>query len=591
MISTLGYVVRKWVPFLMYAANATYSDRHPIMSNPFHNFRQFLSQKSQVPRKFRLVRYFSATSFVAFTIAAGSLAWMSHRQARHDLEQFGRAANVELAQTLSNSTAQELETFINAAQNISDAELPRHPLTLELQRYLDNQTDKLNITKIKVFDPKGRTIFSTDPQQIGEKKSGYLGFETAIANQVFSSLKNHDPFLVLATENSQNQTLYSSYIPLYTSRSIQSLSEQDQPIGVLEMYRDVTSLSQAIARSQRSIFLSIILSFIVLYLVMFVIVNRAQVSLRFQKKQLQDRNKQIQEQADKLQATINQLRTTQTQLIQQEKMSGLGRMVAGVSHELNNPITFVRGNIDHADNSMQGLIDLLHLYEKNYPDPSLEIQEKQEEVDLEFITQDLPRCLQSMKKGTARIQDIILALRIFSRLDEAGIKAIDLNQNFANIWSLLNYRLLAFDICIIEKFETLPNIECDAAGINQVLFHIINNAIDALEDAKVAEKIITICTKQIDKNMIAISIANNGEAIAEKDINYIFDPFFTTRSVGQGTGMGLTIAYQIVSKHRGELSVKSTEERTIFTMELPIQVQRVAAIQTKTKNTVAASKG
>lgn len=556
------------------------------MSNFFHNFRQALSRKNQAPRKFRLVRYFSVTSFVAFTIAAGSLAWMSHRQARHDLEQFGKAANVELAQTLSNSTAQELETFIRAAQTISNQDLPNHPLTLELKRYLENNTDRLNITKLKIFDPNGRTIFSTDPQQIGEAKSGYLGFETAIANQVFSSLKNHDPFLPIAHRNRKKQTLYSSYIALYAQGS-----GQEKPIGVLEMYRDVSTLSRAIARSQREVFLSIILSFIVLYLVMFVVVNRAQVILLAQKTQLQDHNKQIQEQADKLQAAIHQLRTTQTQLIQQEKMSGLGRMVAGVSHELNNPITFVRGNIEHTDQSMRDLIDLLHLYEKNYPEPSLEIQNKQKEVDLEFITQDLPRCLQSMKTGTARIQDIILALRIFSRLDEAGIKAIDMNQSFANIWSLLNYRLLALDICVIEKFEALPKIECDAAGINQVLFHIINNAIDALEDSKQVDKQITICTKQVDENTIAINIANNGEAIAAKDINYIFDPFFTTRSVGQGTGMGLTIAYQIVSKHGGELSVTSTDERTAFTIKLPIKAHRTTPIPQKTENPAATTVG
>ncbi|NJN74429.1 MAG: GHKL domain-containing protein [Limnothrix sp. RL_2_0] len=541
------------------------------MSNPLHNFRQFLSRKNPLSQKFRLVRYFSATSFVAFTIAAGFLAWVSHRQARYDLEQFGRAANVELAQTLTNSTAQELATFVTAAQNISDRDLPRHPLTLELKRYLENHTDNLNILKIKIFDSNGRIIFSTDPKQIGQKKSGYRGFEVAIANQVFSSLQNHDPFLVLAVGPTANQTLYSSYVPLYPQQYPQLNSTQGTPIGVLEMYRDVTFLSQAIARSQREVFLSILLSFIVLYLVMLVVVNRAQLILRFQQTQLQERNKQIQEQADKLQITLHQLRTTQTQLIQQEKMSGLGRMVAGVSHELNNPITFVRGNIDHADRSMRDLIDLLHIYEKNYPIPTPEIQQKQEEVDLEFLTQDLPRCLQSMKKGTARIQDIILALRIFSRLDEAGIKAIDVNQNFMNIWSLLNYRLMALDICVIERFEELPQMECDAAGINQVLFHIINNAIDALEDSKQSDKQITICTKQVDDQMIAISIANNGEAIAEKDINYIFDPFFTTRSVGQGTGMGLTIAYQIVNKHRGEISVQSTDECTVFTVKLPIK--------------------
>ncbi|MGB2925827.1 MAG: ATP-binding protein, partial [Limnothrix sp.] len=499
--------------------------------------------------------------------------------ARQSLERFGEATNVELVRTLSRSTPQEISNFITTASTLPNDELANHPSTKQFRRYIDQSTADLDITKIKIFEPSGRTVFSTDPQQIGEDKSNYTGFQAAIQDQIFSSLENHDPFLILRSRNNDQRTLYSSYIPIYNNELSSIETNQKEPIGVIEIYRDVTSMAQSTIRSERWIFASIFISFLLLYAALLIIVNRANTVLTAKKEELEDRNKQIQQQTNELQSTLHQLQTTQTQLIQQEKMSGLGRMVAGISHELNNPITFVQGNIEHTYTSMQDLLGLLHLYQQEYPNPSVEIQSKNEDIDLDFVAVDLPRCLQSMKTGTARIKDIVLALRIFSRLDEAGIKLIDLNQSFANVWSLLNYRLLAFDICVIEKMETLPMIECDAAGINQVLFHIISNAIDALETSNVADKQITIYTEQFDENSIWIRIKNNGKKIDKETIDYIFDPFFTTKSVGQGTGMGLTLAYQIVSKHHGDLSVASTDEFTEFTIKLPIKIRRAAQSQ------------
>jgi signal transduction histidine kinase len=255
-------------------------------------------------------------------------------------------------------------------------------------------------------------------------------------------------------------------------------------------------------------------------------------------------------------------------------MSSLGQMVAGIAHELNNPTAFVRGNLDHADQCMQDILSLLQLYQQYLPETPTDIQTKIEEIDLDFIIQDLPGCLQSMRNGTARIQDIVLSLRTFSHLDESKVKLTNLSENLASIWSLLNYRLLASGIEVIEDYHELPEIESDAAELNQVFFHILSNAIDALEEVKKeTDKYIKITGKVIDTTTIEIDIINNGLPIQERIKSRIFDPFFTTKSVGKGSGMGLTICYQIMQKHNGNLAVQSTPTETIFKLVMPIHWQ------------------
>ncbi|NJR16185.1 MAG: GAF domain-containing protein [Calothrix sp. CSU_2_0] len=284
-----------------------------------------------------------------------------------------------------------------------------------------------------------------------------------------------------------------------------------------------------------------------------------------------------------LNQVIEDLQNTQTQLIQSEKMSSLGQMVAGIAHEINNPINFIHGNISHASSYIQDLIDLISLYQKeDFSTP--EIEEKLEEIDLDFLLTDLPKILESMAIGSSRIRNIVLSLRNFSRLDESEMKAVDIHEGIDNTLMILQHRLKAKsdrpEIEVIKEYQSLPEINCYAGQLNQVFMNILSNAIDALDDAFASGKwskdkpIIRISTELVDCNgssNLVIKIADNASGIPEEIRRKIFDPFFTTKAVGSGTGLGLSISYQIVvDKHKGKLTCNSkSEEGTEFVILIP----------------------
>lgn len=266
-----------------------------------------------------------------------------------------------------------------------------------------------------------------------------------------------------------------------------------------------------------------------------------------------------------LRRAIKDLRDAQAQLIQTEKMSSLGQMVAGIAHEINNPVGFIHGNINPACDQIQDLVDLVHLYQQNCSDLSPEIEEKIAEIDLDFIAEDLPKLLSSMKMGTERIREIVLSLRNFSRLDEAEIKKADIHQGIDNTLLILNHRFKS-DIELVKRYGNLPLIECYPAQLNQVFMNIIANAIDALEEAKsymmTAAKPprkpqIIIETEQINPQEVRVRIRDNGLGIPEQIKHKLFDPFFTTKRIGKGTGIGLAISYKIIENHRGKIDVIS----------------------------------
>jgi two-component system, NtrC family, sensor kinase len=273
-----------------------------------------------------------------------------------------------------------------------------------------------------------------------------------------------------------------------------------------------------------------------------------------------------------LSQALHHLKQTQSQLVQSEKMSSLGQMVAGIAHEINNPVTFIHGNLSHIEDYSQDLFDLVECYQQEYPNPSPHLQNKITDVNLDFLSQDFPKVLASMKIGTERLRELVLSLRKFSRLDEAERKPVDIHEGIESALFLVQHRLFTSagqpGIQIIKEYGELPPFECYPGQLNQVFLHIINNAIDALERNKEKETVndylpqiiptIKIKTTLQNNYQVIIGIIDNGIGIADSVKPRIFDPFFTTKPVGKGRGLGLSIAHQIVVKqHGGELECVS----------------------------------
>ncbi|MEG4962538.1 MULTISPECIES: response regulator [unclassified Microcoleus] len=293
------------------------------------------------------------------------------------------------------------------------------------------------------------------------------------------------------------------------------------------------------------------------------------------------------EQAQDLQQTLQELKKTQAQLIQTAKMSSLGQLVAGIAHEINNPANFISGNISHLSDYIQKLLRLLHLYQQQYTPPCFEIQTEIEAIDLEFMIVDLSQILASMKCGVDRIHKIVLSLRNFSRLDEANIKAVDIHEGIKSSLLILDNRLQKTttrpEIDVIEEYSNLPLVECYAGELNQVFINILSNAIDALNeynkqrslnDISALQSAITIRTVLLEeKSSVVIQIRDNGLGMTADVKNRIYEPFFTTKPIGQGTGLGLYISYQIVlEKHGGALKcVSEVGEGAEFWIEIPIR--------------------
>lgn len=287
-------------------------------------------------------------------------------------------------------------------------------------------------------------------------------------------------------------------------------------------------------------------------------------------------------QASKMQKALTELASTQAQLIQTEKMSSLGLLVAGVAHEINNPINFIYGNLNPIREYTRDLLALLQLYEKHYPHPIAEIQDLKDEIDLNFVRDDFPKLVDSMAVGSTRIRDIVQSLRTFSRVDEADMKFADLHQGIDSTLLILQNRLRS-KIEVVKNYGDLPLVECYPGQLNQVFMNIFINAIDALEEfwshrsvsseQSAASPTIEIATQVLPNNWISIRIADNGMGMSEKVRSKLFDPFFTTKPIGKGTGLGLSISYQIIAKkHQGKLSCGSVPGKgSEFHIEIPIQ--------------------
>jgi len=293
-----------------------------------------------------------------------------------------------------------------------------------------------------------------------------------------------------------------------------------------------------------------------------------------------------------LESALTQLNQQQLQLVQAEKMSSLGKLVAGIAHEINNPVNFVHGNLIHVQRHTDDLIALVELYQHHYPEPSECLQQEIEDIDLAFIHGDLSKILTSMRLGTERIRQIVLSLRNFSRMDESEFKTVDIHDGLENTLLLLQHRLSASpnrqDIQLIKAYGELPRIECSPGHLNQVFMNILTNAIEAIESAStqcakspeglqqpaITQAQITLRTTLLmveTAPWVQIEISDNGPGMSVPTQKSLFEPFFTTKPVGQGTGMGMSLSYQIITdRHQGTLACSSTLGRgTTIVIKIP----------------------
>ncbi|MBD1906571.1 trifunctional serine/threonine-protein kinase/ATP-binding protein/sensor histidine kinase [Funiculus sociatus GB2-A5] len=310
----------------------------------------------------------------------------------------------------------------------------------------------------------------------------------------------------------------------------------------------------------------------------------SQVGIALENARLYAREK---EKSQQLQQFLEKLQQTQAQLIQTEKISSLGQFVAGVAHEVNNPVSFIAGNLHHAKEYVQDLSNLVNLYQKHMPNPPAEIAEEIETIDLEYLLEDLPKMISSMKLGTDRIRDIMQSLRNFSRADDAGKKAVNIHDGLESTLMILQHRLKAKSdrpaIQVLKEYGDLPMVECYAGQLNQVFMNLLSNAIEALEESNALKtyaeieqhpNVITIRTFVTNNHQVEIRIKDNGLGMSESVRQRLFDPFFTTKPQGKGTGLGLSISYQIVTeKHSGTLQCfSSIGEGAEFAIAIPLSL-------------------
>ncbi|MGF2040371.1 MAG: trifunctional serine/threonine-protein kinase/ATP-binding protein/sensor histidine kinase [Nostoc sp. CmiVER01] len=502
----------------------------------------------------------------------GYLKWQATGKVRQLDEQYSqifrdtveRRKATKQIQDISEAKTQALDisTAIKASQALS-SEMELNPLLEKMMTIaIENAGAQMGYLLVKrenqwIIEAEG----SIDRDQVTVRSSSLFLVKHKLPVLLINYVERTKENLVLDDASHTERFLNDYYIVANQPKSILCLpfSHQGKLTGVLYLENNLTT---GVFTAERLEVLNLLTSQVSIS-----IENaRLYTNLHIYSQELEISETQAREKAKQLEHTLDELKLTQSQMVQSEKMSSLGQLVAGVAHEINNPVSFIYGNLTYVNNHVKDLMSVVELYQQQNQNLPPKVQNEIDAVDLDFLMEDLPKLLASMKGGTDRIRQIVLSLRNFSRLDEAEVKAVDIHEGIDSTLMILQNRLKpepnSPGIQVIQEYGNLPPVECYPGQLNQVFMNLIANSIDSLEEfnkhrtyADIARQpsIITIRTS-VEGDFAVIRIADNGSGISENVRRQLFTPFFTTKPVGKGTGLGLSISYQIVTnKHRGHL--------------------------------------
>ncbi|MEO1387218.1 MAG: ATP-binding protein [Cyanobacteria bacterium J06634_6] len=540
--------------------------------------RFYSSNPLPLRNRYRLLRNFTAISLGGFVITTGLLSLFYRQQAVRNLVISTEESNVALTQVFANTLWPEYGSFLSSTGHLTPEALAASDEIRQLKQTVVMQVEGLSVAKVKFYDLKGRTAFSTEASQIGYYKDISAGLLRALEGKPISQIGHRDTFESLQDNTLTDRDLLASYVPIFSKKNASRV------VGVAEIYTDVTPALMRLNKTQYDSLLVSLLLLTVLYGILIVFVRRAEEQLNDQYWQVQSSEGRYRQQTHELEKVLADLKRTQAHMLQSEKMSSLGSMVAGVAHEINNPINFVHANVEHVMTYMQELLGFLSLYETHYPNPHEEIRAQADALEIDFVKKDLEDTLTSMEIGTTRIQDIVLSLRNFSRLDESNQKRVNVHEGIESTLMILQHQLKVQGkypaILVSRDYDDLPLVECYPGQLNQVFMHILSNSIDALRgrfdsDETVQENPHITIRTQVANESVVLSFADNGCGFAAAVQSRLFDPFFTTKDVGEGTGMGLAISYQIVSEqHHGKITCFSAAAAgTEFVVKIPIMLE------------------